>query len=128
MRRNCPLCDLEPSRVLEQNDLALAVPDAFPVSPGHTLVITRRHVADFFELSRTEVAAIMDLVFRLRDRLVAELAPNGFNLGVNSGTAAGQTIMHVHVHLVPRFFADVSQPEGGIRNIIPGKGPYRIGQ
>jgi diadenosine tetraphosphate (Ap4A) HIT family hydrolase len=115
---------LEPGRILEENDLALALADAFPVSPGHTLVIARRHVADFFDLSTAEIGAMIDLLLRRHRRLAAEFAPAGFNVGLNSGTAAGQTVMHVHLHLIPRFFGDVAEPRGGIRNVIPGRAAY----
>jgi diadenosine tetraphosphate (Ap4A) HIT family hydrolase len=121
---DCPFCHLEPERVLDENDLAIALADAFPVSQGHGLVVSRRHVADFFELSSAEVAALVELLFRMKGRLTAELDPGGFNIGVNVGTAAGQTFMHVHVHLIPRFPGDVTDPRGGVRNVIPGKGPY----
>jgi diadenosine tetraphosphate (Ap4A) HIT family hydrolase len=120
----CPFCHLEPGRSLEQNELATAISDAFPVSPGHMLVIPRRHVVDFFELSPAEITAIFELLFRVRSRLSAEQRPSGFNVGINVGEAAGQTVMHAHVHLIPRFLADVPEPRGGVRNVIPGKGTY----
>lgn len=120
----CPFCNLAPCRVLDENEVAVAISDSFPVSKGHSLVIARRHVADFFDLSTAEVAGFMDLLFRLRRRLIAEFAPTGFNVGVNSGVDAGQTVMHVHLHLIPRFPGDVAEPQGGVRNVIPGKGRY----
>lgn len=120
----CPFCHLEPGRALDENDLAIAFADAFPVSPGHTLVIPRRHVSDFFELSGAEVAAVVELLFRIRSRMGAEHRPNGFNVGVNIGAAAGQTVMHAHVHLIPRYLGDTLDPRGGIRNVIPGKRNY----
>jgi diadenosine tetraphosphate (Ap4A) HIT family hydrolase len=120
----CPFCHLDRRRVLEENELAIAFPDAFPVSPGHTLVIPRRHVSDFFELSAEEVAAVMELVFRMHMRLARAHQTRGFNIGVNVGADSGQTVMHAHVHLIPRFPGDVSEPEGGVRNVIPGKGRY----
>jgi diadenosine tetraphosphate (Ap4A) HIT family hydrolase len=120
----CPFCELDTGRVLDKNELAVAFADAHPVTPGHTLVIPRRHVADFFELSPAEVAAVFELVFRMRDRLAAERQAGGFNVGVNAGAAAGQTVMHAHVHLIPRYAGDVAQARGGVRNIIPGKGTY----
>jgi len=123
----CPFCGLEPGRVLEENELAVAFADAFPVSPGHTLVIPRRHVADFFALEPAEVLAVMELVFRMQNQLAAEGRPGGFNLGVNVGRAAGQTVMHAHVHLLPRFAGDVPDPTGGIRNVLPGRGCYPSG-
>jgi diadenosine tetraphosphate (Ap4A) HIT family hydrolase len=122
--RDCPFCHVDAQRVPDGNDLAIAIADAFPVSEGHTLVVSRRHVADLFELSEAEVAAVIELLFRMQRRLVAELCPGGFNVGVNVGTAAGQTVNHVHVHLIPRFPGDVAHPQGGVRNVIPGKGGY----
>jgi diadenosine tetraphosphate (Ap4A) HIT family hydrolase len=121
---DCPFCQLEPGRVLEENELAIAIMDAFPVSQGHTLVVSRRHVSDFFCLSGAEMEAVIELLFRMQRRLAAELCPSGFNVGINVGTAAGQTVMHVHVHLIPRFFGDVAEPRGGVRNVIPGKGRH----
>jgi diadenosine tetraphosphate (Ap4A) HIT family hydrolase len=115
---------LEPGRVLDENELATAFVDAFPVSPGHTLVAPRRHVADFFDLSANEIAAVFQLVFQIRSRIAAERCPTAFNVGVNVGAAAGQTIMHVHVHVIPRYPGDVLDPTGGIRNVIPGMGRY----
>jgi diadenosine tetraphosphate (Ap4A) HIT family hydrolase len=120
----CPFCHVDTGRVLDENELAIAFADGFPVSPGHSLVIPRRHVSDFFELSAREIAAVFELVVRIRSRLAAEHSPAGFNVGVNVGTAAGQTIMHVHVHLIPRYPGDVPDPVGGIRNVIPGMGRY----
>jgi diadenosine tetraphosphate (Ap4A) HIT family hydrolase len=114
----------DPGRLLVENELAIALADAFPVSPGHTLVISRRHVSDFFDLTAAEVAAVCELLFRMRSRVAAEHDPAGFNIAVNVGTAAGQTVMHVYVHLIPRYPGDVPDPAGGIRNLIPGMGRY----
>jgi diadenosine tetraphosphate (Ap4A) HIT family hydrolase len=121
---NCPFCQVEAGRVLDENELAVAIADAFPVSVGHTLVISRRHVADFFDLSEAEMTAVLNLLFRVQRRIAAELRADGFNVGVNSGVAAGQTVMHVHLHLIPRFAGDVADPHGGVRNVIPGRGRY----
>src|SRR5262249_29208503 len=107
-----------------ENDLAIAIADSFPVSQGHTLVVSRRHVEDFFDLSNTEMVAVIELLFRMQRRLAAEFCPSGFNVGVNVGVAAGQTVMHVHIHLIPRFMGDAPDPRGGVRNVILGKGPY----
>jgi len=124
MRLECAFCHLAPARVLDGNELATALADAFPVSPGHTLVIPRRHVCDFFGLSPTELSAVLELLFRMRSRLAAEHQPDGFNVGVNVGAAAGQTVMHAHVHLIPRYFGDATEPQGGVRNVIEGMGRY----
>jgi diadenosine tetraphosphate (Ap4A) HIT family hydrolase len=102
----------------------VAVADAFPVSAGHTLVIPRRHVTSFFELTEGEVVAVYELLRRVKVRLDGELKPGGYNVGVNVGAVSGQTVGHVHVHLIPRYPGDVPDPVGGVRNVIPGKGRY----
>ncbi len=121
---DCPFCCLPADRILDSTPEALAVADAFPVSAGHTLVISRRHVASFFELTEDEVAAVHLLIRRMKDRLDESLKPGGYNIGINVGTVAGQTVAHVHVHLIPRFAGDVPDPVGGVRNIFPGRGRY----
>lgn len=98
----------------------------YPVSPGHTLIIPRRHVASFFDLTRDEVAAVMDLIRSTRQLLDQQHRPNGYNIGVNVGAAAGQTVFHVHVHLIPRYFGDVQKPRGGVRHVVPHRADYQI--
>ncbi len=110
--------------VFLENEMAFAFKDANPVGPGHCLVVPRRHVPDIFQLSNAEVQALFSLINQLREHLSNELSPNGFNVGVNIGRAAGQTVAHAHVHVIPRFEGDVSDPTGGVRNVIPGMGPY----
>ena len=121
---DCPFCRLPAGRVLEENGHAVAIADAFPVSPGHTLVIPKRHGAGFFELTVDEVLAVYGLLGRMKARLDRDLKPAGYNIGINIGEAAGQTVGHLHVHLIPRYCGDVAEPRGGVRNVIPGKGPY----
>ncbi len=121
---DCPFCRVDSGRVLHENELAIAIADAFPVSNGHTLVLSRRHVANLFDLTEAELTALFDLLYRVQRALAADLRPDGFNVGVNVGVAAGQTIMHVHVHLIPRFSGDLADPYGGVRNVIPGRGRY----
>jgi diadenosine tetraphosphate (Ap4A) HIT family hydrolase len=111
-------------RVIASNEHAFAVLDAFPVSPGHTLVISRRHVADVFDLSEAEVADMLRLVYSSRLRLDKERRPSGYNVGINVGQTAGQTVLHAHVHVMPRYLGDTTDPTGGMRRVIPGKGPY----
>jgi diadenosine tetraphosphate (Ap4A) HIT family hydrolase len=123
-KADCPFCDVAPERLLGANAHAVAVFDAYPVSPGHTLVVARRHLASFFDLTPSEVSALHELLFEMQLRLQATHAPQGYNVGVNVGTVAGQTIMHVHLHLIPRYLDDVPDPVGGIRNVIPGRGRY----
>jgi diadenosine tetraphosphate (Ap4A) HIT family hydrolase len=118
---SCPFCSMVEERIIEGGEYAFAVLDAYPVSPGHTLIVSRRHVADAFELSGDEIAEIMRLIQAARRRIDAEYRPDGYNVGVNVGKDAGQTIMHVHVHVIPRNAGDVARPEGGVRHVIPGK-------
>jgi superfamily II DNA or RNA helicase/diadenosine tetraphosphate (Ap4A) HIT family hydrolase len=106
------------------NALAFAVRDRFPVSPGHTLVVTRRLVLDWFSATEKERGALMDLVDEVKQRLDEELRPDGYNVGFNAGEAAGQTVPHLHVHVIPRFRGDVGDPRGGVRHVIPGRGNY----
>jgi len=121
----CPFCDRISSGPLDaENELAVAFADAFPLSPGHMLIIPRRHVEDYFALDEAEQAAIWQLVSQVRTRLDAERHPDGYNLGVNVGEAAGQTVAHAHVHLIPRYEGDVPDPRGGIRWLLAEKAKY----
>jgi diadenosine tetraphosphate (Ap4A) HIT family hydrolase len=121
---DCPFCLMAEARIVFSNHLAFAVEDAFPVSPGHMLVIPRRHVTDFFDLTLEELEAVYGLLHAARQRMNTTLRPDGLSVGVNVGGAAGQTIPHAHIHLIPRFIGDVADPAGGVRNVIPGKGRY----
>jgi len=106
------------------NDLAYSARDSYPVSPGHSVVIPRRHVASFFELTPEEMAACMDLINKEKNHIDQEFNPDGYNIGVNVGPAAGQSIFHVHIHIIPRYKGDVENPQGGVRHVIPKKGHY----
>ena len=120
---DCPFCTLT-RPILFANAYATAVLDKYPVSPWHTLVITSRHTASWFDLNdkeRESVASLLDLVKSLID---SKINPDGYNVGFNFGEAAGQTIPHFHLHVIPRFYNDIENPSGGIRNVIPGKGNY----
>lgn len=123
-QHECPFCRLEQRCVLLENDFAAAFPDGFPIANGHTLVVPKRHVASLFELSEEEQSAVWKLVAQVRDKLMAEQKPDGFNVGLNDGTAAGQTVMHAHVHVIPRRLGDADDPRGGIRWILPKKAQY----
>ena len=107
-----------------QHELAYSARDSYPTSPGHTLVIPRRHVASFFELTAEEVAACMGLIQQEKALIDAEFHPDGYNIGVNVGQAAGQSILHVHIHIIPRYKGDVANPQGGVRHVIPQKAHY----
>jgi len=111
-------------RIVQSNEHAFVVLDAYPVSPGHSLVISRRHVADIFDLAAIEIGDILQLVRSARERINRTLQPTGYNVGVNVGRDAGQTVMHVHIHLIPRYPGDSDDPTGGVRSVIPGKARY----
>jgi diadenosine tetraphosphate (Ap4A) HIT family hydrolase len=121
---NCPFCNPGPPAIKFSNQLCYAREDGFPVSPGHLLIIPFRHVPDFFDLSEEERTATFELLWVAKGKLSEALKPGGFNVGVNAGKVAGQTVMHVHLHLIPRFAGDVDDPRGGVRWIIPGKARY----
>ncbi len=121
---SCPFCTLPTSRIILENDLAVVIRDAFPVSPGHTLVIPRRHVGSFFALETRERDALLDLVDLARRDLDQALQPAGYNIGINDGPAAGQTVPHLHVHLIPRYVGDQTDPRGGVRWIFPQRADY----
>jgi len=110
-------------KILE-NNLAYAFFDLFPVSKGHMLIVPKRVTPQIFDLSEEEYTACFDLVNKVKDYLANEYSPDGFNIGVNCGEAAGQTVFHAHIHVIPRYQGDVVNPRGGVRNVIPGKGDY----
>jgi len=124
MTMACPFCDVGSRRILCERDYAFAILDAYPVSPGHALVIPRRHVASFFDTTPAEREALFGVLDEARLILDRERRPDGYNIGINGGTAAGQTVMHLHVHLIPRFDGDRADPRGGVRWIFPEKAAY----
>ncbi|HQP47554.1 MAG TPA: HIT family protein [Spirochaetota bacterium] len=110
---------------LMENDFAFAVDDKYPVTPHHTLVLPRRHIAGFFECSRDEYCGMLDLVTSLKEELLMkDKSIDGFNIGINSGLSAGQTIFHLHIHLIPRRTGDMEHPAGGVRGVIPERMKY----
>ncbi|MBK8741254.1 MAG: HIT family protein [Betaproteobacteria bacterium] len=124
MTANCVFCALAPGRIILSNDLAVAFRDGFPVSPGHTLVIPRRHVRSFFDTTAEERTALFALLDAAKAGIDSEFRPDGYNIGVNDGAAAGQTVPHLHIHLIPRYGGDKKEPRGGVRWIIPDKADY----
>ena len=111
-------------RIIDRTELAVAIRDGFPVSPGHTLVIPVRHVGSLFETTEAERADCLALLDRAKRILEGELKPDGYNIGINDGKAAGQTVPHLHIHLIPRFHGDQPDPRGGVRWVIPSKAAY----
>ena len=121
----CPLCDIDAERIIGENVLAVAVRDTYPVTPLHMLVFPRRHATTWFDLSVPEQRAINLLLDMERKAvLVEDNTVSGFNVGMNCGDVAGQTVPHAHVHLIPRRRGDVEEPRGGVRGVIPGKASY----
>jgi diadenosine tetraphosphate (Ap4A) HIT family hydrolase len=118
----CPFCDAE--EAVLSNALAYARFDKYPVNPGHLLILPRRHVPEFFEASASERAALIELLDAGKRLLDQRFRPDGYNIGVNVGAAAGQTIMHLHLHLIPRYRGDVAEPRGGVRGVIPARQTY----
>ncbi len=121
----CLFCNVGEERIIAENDLAFAIRDGFPVTELHSLIIPRRHVSDYFELSKEELLACNELLRIVKEEILArDTSVKGFNVGANSGLVAGQSIFHCHIHLIPRREGDVPNPKGGIRHVIPGKGAY----
>jgi diadenosine tetraphosphate (Ap4A) HIT family hydrolase len=120
----CPFCTLPAERVIQASGNAVVIRDGFPVSPGHTLIIPKRHVASFFEVTDAERIDLMSLLAAARDDLDREFRPAGYNIGINDGPAAGQTVPHLHIHLIPRYTSDAYDPRGGVRWVIPAKAVY----
>ena len=120
----CPFCNVEPSEAWREGEYAIALADAYPVARGHTLVVPRKHVRTIYELPIPEQNGIWDLVGRVRERLITDFKPDGFNIGFNDGFAAGQTVEHAHIHVIPRCQGDVHDPRGGIRWILANNARY----
>jgi len=120
----CLFCRLDRQRILHQSALAVVCPDSFPVSAGHCLVIPRRHIASLFEATEEEQREMLRLLNEARNSTQKAHAPDGFNIGINDGPAAGQSIPHLHIHLIPRYTGDVAEPRGGVRWVLPARANY----
>jgi diadenosine tetraphosphate (Ap4A) HIT family hydrolase len=121
---SCPFCNADPGRIFFESDLVFGLWDAFPVSDGHALLVTRRHVESWFDATPNERVALTEGVEAVRRAMVQQPPPDGFNIGVNVGVAAGQTVPHLHLHVIPRYAGDVLDPRGGVRHVIPSRGNY----
>ena len=121
---NCPFCLPDDSVVVLRNELCYARRDGYPVTKGHLLIVPFRHFANYFDASEEEIKEMSLLVAEARKILVQEHQPQGFNIGINVGAAAGQTVGHVHIHLIPRYEGDMDDPRGGVRGVIPEKQKY----
>lgn len=121
----CVFCDLRSDRFIDETELSLVFRDAFPVTNLHTLIIPKRHVADYFDLTDAECTEIQTLLLKHKEIIeITDKGVTGFNIGVNVGASAGQTVFHVHTHLIPRRDGDVEAPRGGVRGVIPSKQAY----
>lgn len=122
---NCPFCNLSNSiEIICESDICVAFYDGFPVSFGHTLIIPKRHEASYFNLSDNERQAMNQMLFDVKQKLDEHFHPDGYNIGVNVGEYAGQSVFHCHMHLIPRYKGDVPNPKGGVRGVIPSKQKY----
>jgi diadenosine tetraphosphate (Ap4A) HIT family hydrolase len=119
----CPFCNVDREIILE-TEMSFAIYDAFPVNEGHALIIPKRHTANYFDLSLEEQKDCMELLTRAKVIVQEKYNPAGFNVGININEAAGQTVPHVHIHLIPRYEGDVEEPRGGVRGVVPGRRIY----
>ena len=123
--KNCPFCNLSSQiDIIYENSICIAFYDKYPVSPGHTLIIPKRHVSNYFELNKQESEAINEMLQKVKVKIDECFHPDGYNIGINVNEAAGQTVFHVHVHLIPRYIGDMEDPKGGVRGVIPNKQKY----
>jgi len=120
--KNCPFCD--EANYEREGDLAFTKTDSYPVSKGHTLVIPKRHISSYFECTDDERLELWSLVEQVKTLLDSVFEPDGFNIGINIGAAAGQTVPHMHIHVIPRYYGDMDDPRGGVRGVIPEKQKY----
>jgi diadenosine tetraphosphate (Ap4A) HIT family hydrolase len=123
-RDPCPFCRPDPDRVFLETEHVLGLWDGFPVSPGHALLVTRRHIPTWFDATPAEQQALSAAIATARREIEKKNQPQGYNVGFNSGEAAGQTVFHLHVHVIPRYQGDTPDPRGGVRGVIHGKAAY----
>ncbi len=120
----CPFCEIDEERIIRVDQHCYTVRDGYPLTKGHTLVISKRHVGSLFALTSDEREAVFNALELAKAELDREYRPSAYNIGINDGTAAGQTVPHLHVHLIPRYEGDVPDPRGGVRWIFPDKAAY----
>ncbi|MEA1876977.1 MAG: HIT family protein [Bacteroidota bacterium] len=124
MKNNCPFCSISSSRIVSETDLMTLIQDGFPVAKGHLLIIPKRHIISFFDLHSKELQDVLKLLHEAKGLLNSLYQPDGYNIGINDGAAAGQTVQHLHIHIIPRYKGDSPDPRGGIRWVIPEKVKY----
>lgn len=121
---NCLFCNLASRKIIAEDELTATLFDEFPISLGHTLIVPKQHVTSLFLLEETVQCALLRTLNQAKIYLTNSFNPDGFNIGINDGTAAGQSVMHLHIHLIPRYRGDCSNPRGGVRWIFPEKAVY----
>ena len=121
---SCIFCNIDKERIILENEDAFAVYDSFPVSKGHVLIIPKKHIKNYFEADENTKIQLWKLVDKCKEKADKSFAPQGYNIGINCGEAAGQTVMHLHIHLIPRYKGDIENPRGGVRGVIPDKRIY----
>ncbi len=122
--RQCPFCRLDATRIELESAQWLVIGDGYPVSPGHRLVLPRRHVPSWFDLTDSEATESFQAIRWAKELIDREHQPDGYNIGINDGAAAGQTVAHVHIHVIPRYQGDSQDPRGGVRWVCPDKANY----
>ena len=122
--KNCPFCHLASERILKTTTHSLIIRDGYPVSKGHSLIIPKRHIASLFEASTEEQQDLLQALTWAKTQITQEFKADAYNIGINDGESAGQTVMHLHIHLIPRYQGDSKDPRGGIRWIFPDKADY----
>ena len=121
---DCVFCGIQKDRIIYQDSLWIAILDGYPVSEGHTLLIPKRHCETYFDLNQVELGTLIGAIDHVKEMLDSKYKPNGYNIGMNCGEAAGQTIMHCHIHIIPRYNGDCEDPRGGVRGVIQSKQKY----
>lgn len=126
MENNCPFCNIDKMQVeiIYEDDYVMAIYDSNPVNLGHTLIIPKKHISNYFDLTIEEQQQMWDIVNKCKSIIQKIYSPDGYNIGINIGELAGQTVQHVHIHLIPRYKGDVENPRGGVRGVIPDKQNY----
>ena len=121
---NCTFCNLKESKIVLENECARAIFDIFPVNEGHMLIVPKNHIVTYFDAGEKDKKYLWELVEECKRYLDGRYSPDGYNVGINCGEAAGQTVMHLHIHLIPRYVGDIENPRGGVRGVIPDKRMY----
>ncbi|ADD67837.1 histidine triad (HIT) protein [Denitrovibrio acetiphilus DSM 12809] len=124
MDNNCPFCTIDETKIVLRNETCFAVYDIFPATEGHMLVVPLRHAPSFFDYTPEEISDVWALVSECKGLLDERFSPDGYNIGMNLGECAGQTVFHLHIHIIPRRIGDTENPKGGIRHAVRGKGSY----